>query len=161
MTMSVLASRDVKRTVRGSAKWSQTALLDRACGKNFHEMVNDVIMNNYGFNFNVRELVEVCSVHGDVFVHPGVGEGKRGVVGALSDDQHPRILRLVDEFREHCGTDFKAWIYPCYMAKFSKSRLNKNQHIFSKSKTVSNLHFKFSLTGNSPKLFRYYVSKHV
>lgn len=136
--MCVLPARDVKSTVRGSAKGSQTTLLDGACGKNFHEMVHDVlsVVNNYGFNFNVRELIEIGSVDGEVFVHPGVSDGKRGVIGALSNDQHPRILRFVDEFREHCGTHFKAWIYPCYVAKFSKSRLDKNEH--SESKTASN-----------------------
>lgn len=89
--MCVLPARDVKSTVRGSAKGSQTTLLDRACGKNFHEMVHDVlsVVNNYGFNFNVRELIEIGSVDGEVFVHPGVSDGKRGVIGALSDNQHP------------------------------------------------------------------------
>lgn len=64
------------------------------------------VVNIYG----MRELLEVYSI--DDEVHPGIGDGKRGVIGALSDDKHLRVLRYLDVFREHCGTLFKPWIYP-------------------------------------------------
>lgn len=32
----------------------------------------------------MNEPIEVCSVEGDVFVHPGIGDVKHGVIGALS-----------------------------------------------------------------------------
>lgn len=41
------------------------------------------VVNIYG----MRELLEVYSI--DDEVHPGIGDGKRGVIGALSDDKHP------------------------------------------------------------------------
>lgn len=84
--MCILTARDVKRTVHGSAKRRQTMLLDHACGKTFHETVHDFIrvVNNKGSIFNVNEPIEVCSVEGDVFVHPGIGDVKHGVIGALS-----------------------------------------------------------------------------
>lgn len=64
------------------------------------------VVNDYG----MRELLEVYSI--DDEVHPGIGDGKRGVIGALSDDKHLRVLRFFGRVREHCGILFKPWIYP-------------------------------------------------
>lgn len=111
---------------------------DCVCGKNFYEMVYDVfsVVNNYGFNFNVRGFIEIGFVDGEVFVYFGVSDGKCGVIGVLFNDQYFRIFRFVDEFREYCGIYFKVWIYLCYVVKFSKSCLDKNE--YSESKIVLN-----------------------
>lgn len=72
-------------------------------------------------------LLQVYSVDGEV--HPGIGEGKRGVIGALSDDKHLRVLRFLDVFREHGGTLFKPWIYPYYVAIFNKVSMKKSKTV--------------------------------
>lgn len=63
---------------------------DCVCGKNFYEMVYDFIsvVNNYGFNFNVRKFIEVCFIDGEVFVYFGIGDGKCGVIGVFFDDKY-------------------------------------------------------------------------
>lgn len=124
VTMCILMARDVKRTVHGSAKGSQTMLLDRACGKTFHETVHDFIsvMNNQGFIFNVKKTLEVCSVDGEVFVHPRIGDVKHGVIGALSYNYGtPGFSDLWTGLENSLFSH-----YSYYVKKFSNSRLKKN-----------------------------------
>lgn len=61
------------------------------------------VVNNYG----MRELLEVYSI--DDEVHPGIGDGKRGVIGALSDDKHLRVLTV--ELSSNPGFIHIKWPY--------------------------------------------------